>query len=109
MNKTDYFYTHLAAIVVNLAVILILFATRGYIPPQVPLLYGNPTGERQIVNKNFLSLPLLIAAVIVVINLAITHNIKDKFLKQTLAVLSLSTTLLAAITVLKILFLVGNI
>ncbi len=78
-------------------------------PPLAPLFYGRPVGEAQLTN----SLGLLIAPgtsfLITVLNLFLSLWTKDDFLKKLLAVSTIVISVLTAITVTKIILLVGFI
>lgn len=99
-----YLYASLVLIVFTLAVILI---ARNFLPPVVPLLYGRPEGAGQLVN----SLGLLIAPaatfVIALINIILSGIIKQVFIQKVLIISTFLISVLTAITVLKIVFLVG--
>lgn len=80
----------------------------GKIPPVVPLFYGLPVSEDQLVKAPFLILPSLIALLIVFLNSLLTFFLKDDFLKKVLVIASLGASFFAIITTFKIIFLVGN-
>jgi hypothetical protein len=93
-----------------LAITAFLFILlRNKLPPEIPLYYGKPPGAKQIANKNFLVLPLLLSALLVAINYAIASLLRDKYLQTILAALSILLSLIATIAVIKIIFLVGNL
>ncbi len=80
----------------------------GNLPPVVPLLYGLPKGEDQLVPKIALIVPLLIAQVITVINMVLVKHTKDHFSQRALVYLVVAVNSLAIITVVKIVLLVGS-
>jgi hypothetical protein len=95
--------------VINVAVIgFILLIRKNHLPPVVPLYYGLPEGESQIVPVVNLTFPSIIALVIIAINTLITSLLKDDFLKKTLIIASLAATFFSVITIIKIAFLVGS-
>jgi hypothetical protein len=86
---------------------LVVIALKGLLPPEVPLFYGKPTGEEQLVPTLGLLIAPGVSLLIVIINTIFVGLIKDLFLKKTLIVSSLFVSLLTTITVFKIVFLVG--
>jgi hypothetical protein len=101
---------HPAAIclVANLLTGLIILLLQSRIPPSVPLFYGLPQGEEQLVQNTFLILPPLIALVIVGVNIFLGKVTKDKFLQKVLTGLTILCSALSSVTVIKILLLVGS-
>lgn len=94
---------------VNLALILAIILVRPFLPPVVPLLYGKPVGEMQLVNSIWLIIPSLVSIVISLINFLLNkYFVKDNFHKKILSYTSLFINILVAITVVKIIFLVGS-
>jgi len=94
--------------VVNLLFILAVLIFQNNLPPQVPLFYGLAEGEEQLVPKFLLTIPNLVALVIILINVGLTFLNHDLFLKKILIVAAIAATFLASITALKIFFLVGS-
>ena len=90
-----------------LIMVLVLVLLRK-LPPVVPLFYGLPVSEDQLVKTPFLILPSLIALLLIFLNSLLTFLLKDDFLKKVLIVASLGISFFAVITTLKIIFLVGN-
>lgn len=93
-------------------VLIILTATAvgltfNNLPPVVPLLFGLPTGMEQLVKTPFLFAAPGSALIITILNTVIAVYLKDEYLKKILAVSSLFISLLSAITVVKIILLVG--
>lgn len=100
----------LGSLIFNTVIITLVLLFLHRLPPQVPLFYGAPSGEDQLANNILLILPNSLAAVFNLINillLKITNS--DNFLKKTITGIGIITTALATITVIKIIFLVGNI
>ena len=94
---------------VSLALIsaLLIFLFKGNLPPQVPLFYGLPVGEAQLTGYwGFLIAPGA-SLLITIVNIFISTLIADTFYKRVLIVSSFFVSILVAITVLKIIFLVG--
>lgn len=92
----------------NLAVIILVLSLQSKLPPVVPLFYGLPTGEEQLVPKMFLITPLLIAIAITIANIFILKITKEAFIQKVFVGLTLAVTLLAIITTVKIFFLVAS-
>ena len=99
---------YLSAGLINLLAILFVFVFSQNIPPEVPLLYGLPRGEEQLVPKFFLILPTAAALIIVILAALTSIKIKDLFVKQIFLGTSIVITTLAIMTVVKIINLVGS-
>jgi len=97
------------SLVINAATIVVVFALKKFLPPQVPLLYGLAEGEGQLVNTSSLVLPSLISTIIVLVNTAISLVISDDYLQKALVVTALASSIIASIAVLEVIFLVGNL
>lgn len=93
--------------VVNLLTLALVLGLRSFLPPVVPLFYGNVLGEAQLANSVFLIIPPLGSILVMGINLSLAYITKDVFLKKLLVVSSLFITLLTTITVVRIILLVG--
>ena len=91
-----------------LGIVLILLIKKNHLPPEVPLYYGLPEGEAQIVPSINLIIPSIFSLGIISINTLITSLLKDDFLKKTLVIASLATTFFSVITIIKITFLIGS-
>lgn len=92
----------------NLAIAVFYLFVRNYLPPEVPLLYGLPYGEDQLVKKDLLLIPLSISTVILILNCLLIKITKDNFSQKALLYLIIATSLLGIVTVVKIAFLVGG-
>lgn len=96
------------SIAINLVVILFVLIAKNFLPPVVPLFYGKAVGEQQLIASLGLTIPPLVSLLITAINFSINRwFIKDLFLKNALLIASVFTSILSAITVLRIIFLVG--
>lgn len=93
----------------NLFIIGIVFILGSSLPPVVPLFYGKPYGVEQLARQHFLALPPILAIIVCIINASISKIQKDEFLRKVLLGGSIAATLFSLITVIKIIFLVGNI
>lgn len=106
---------------INLSVALFLAVIYFRLPPKLPLFYSRPSGEEQLVNSLYIFLPSLSSIVFSIINLLVGKFLADDwyknipatkrrehtlFLLRILASFSLLATILASITVIRIVFLV---
>lgn len=91
-----------------LAIVSSLFAT-FILPPEVPLLFGLPQTEEQIVPSFLVSLPNAVALIITFLNALLAIYLDDAYLKRVLSFVSLAITILSLIATSKIIFLVGSI
>ncbi len=98
----------IGSLILNLVIAVLVLVLRGMLPPVVPLFYGLPTGEEQLVSNYFLTIPSLIALFLTTINAFITKFFKDTFTHKVLIGLTVAITLLASITTIKIFFLVAS-
>jgi hypothetical protein len=94
--------------VINFATIIFTLFVQGKLPPQVPLFYGLPLGENQLVKPIFLLIPSLLSCVIISANLFLARLIKDDFVKKAFAVTGLASAIFTGITTFKIIFLIGS-
>lgn len=94
-----------------LSVFVVVIALVAYfiLPPEIPLFYGFPQSQQQIIGSKILFLPAFIAATFTTLNAYLSIYVENAYLKKVLAFISLLISLLAAITIFKIVFLVGNI
>lgn len=91
----------------NLAVVIVIFAVKRFMPPVVPLFYGLPYGQSQLTEYSGLLIVPAACFAISVLNIVIALKLNDLFYKKALVVSSAVITLLGAITVGKIIALVG--
>jgi hypothetical protein len=109
MKELEYKRQFLAVILVNIVGLVVLQFLGPNLPPEAPLLYANAAGEEQLIETRYLGLPFVICLLVCLINLVLVPSLEDKFLKQVLLGVSFVVSILALITVTKIVFLVGNI
>lgn len=95
----------ITAVSVNIIIILIILLLQGFFPPQVPLLYGLPEGEAQLVSSLSLTIPSLISLLIIVINVFISYLLKEEFFKKVLILAAVGLTVFSATTTIKIVML----
>ena len=98
---------YLVAIIINILVVVALAIIKDYLPPLVPLFYGLPVSEAELTNKIGLFIAPGISLLITLLNFLISFWVKDDFQKKILAISTIVVSLLTAITVFKIVFLVG--
>ncbi len=96
------------AFAVNAILIILIFIFKTHLPPQIPLYYGLARGEQQLAENIYLSIPSLASSLILIANLVLAYFIKDEFIQKTLVISALAGSLLATITVTKIIFVVGS-
>jgi hypothetical protein len=96
-----------ASWIINILIILFSLLSLNRLPPQVPVFYGFPQGEAQLTPALGILIPPVSSLVFIFINLLLINTIKDDFIKKTLVIAGLATSIFASITVLKIIFLVG--
>lgn len=92
---------------INVGVAGLILLLQHRLPPQIPLFYGNPAGEEQLVGRIWLILPPIVSVLITAINSAGCILIKDSYLQKVLIGTTIAVTTLSTITIAKILFLVG--
>ncbi|MEK7498033.1 MAG: hypothetical protein AAB656_03890 [Patescibacteria group bacterium] len=96
------------ALGVNFVVLLLVIVLQNNLPPVVPLYYGLPTGEEELAKKIFLTVPSLVSILIILVNVVFMKRAKDSFLPKVLLGLIIGSTILGAITTIKIILLVGS-
>lgn len=101
-------YIPIFFIVLNLVIIGIIYLIRDHIPPQIPLYYGRPQGEEQLADQMSLIVPPAIVVLLSAINTILINAVKHEFLKKVLVGIIVVTTLLSAVTVVKVITLVGS-
>jgi hypothetical protein len=95
-------------LIINIFVILFVFAESGHIPPVVPLFYGEPQGDEQLAQRTFLAIPALVSSLFIFVDFFIIKLSKDEFVKNIFLGVIITTTALSIISVFKIFFLVGS-
>jgi len=100
----NYIYLSFA---VNIITALSILIFRSFLPPVVPLFYGRPIGQFQLVSSLGLLIAPIVAFLITLVNLYIARQTHDNFLKRILIISSFFVSFLIAITVFRIIFLVG--
>ncbi len=96
------------ALVISLITIAVAVVGQRFLPPMLPLFYGQPEGEGQLASSLTLVIPGIMSLLLLVINSGLSLWIKDDFLKKALILTSLVVSVFALIATLKIIFLVGS-
>lgn len=106
-KKITYFNYFLVASTLSIIVAIGILAVRNYLPPVIPLFYGKPVGPEELASKDFLFIVPVISAAISIVNIIISKSESNDFIKKILAATSLVVSFMAAVTVTKIILLVG--
>lgn len=76
------------------------------LPPQIPLYYSNPRGEAQLANNYLLPLPLILSLIFFSLNSLLANSLENlPFLRQALILGGATSSILALVTVIRIIFL----
>lgn len=97
-----------ASFLIGLATLLSALLAQRFLPPQIPLFYGQPEGEAQLAPSLALFLPGAFSLLLLAVNVGLSGLIKDAFIKKSLVIASLVVSIFAGIATLKIIFLVGG-
>lgn len=97
-----------ASIFINIFMVAIILLIQKWLPPQIPLFYGKPSGEEQLASSLALTLPSIVSLLILLINVSLAVVLKDEFLRKTLILTTIAVTFFSVITTIKIIFLVGS-
>lgn len=98
-----------ASLIINFLIILFSLLIQKRLPPQIPILYGLPQGEVQLLPPIGILIPSVSSLIFVLLNLFLINIIKNEFIKKTLVIAGFLIAVFASITVVKIIFLVGQI
>jgi hypothetical protein len=96
-----------SALIINVVVAAVVLLLRGYIPPVVPLFYGLPIGAKQLVPTLLILAAPGTGILIILLNLFLSTWVKETFTKKVLIISAFFASILLAITVIKIILLVG--
>lgn len=108
-KEEKFYYPWRINLLLILAGIFVLLWKRNFLPGRVPLFYSRPWGEEQLVPQTYLFLlPLLSAAVLIISRQLgqIFFKKEEKFLAWAINSFALLFTVLASITLIKIIFLI---
>ncbi len=103
----DFYNYFLAAGALSVLSIVGTLIIRSFLPPLIPLFYGKPEGAEQLAPAWFILIIPGVSILITATNLFVNKSVEDKFIKKVLAITSLVISLMATITVVKIITLVG--
>ncbi|KKS96192.1 MAG: hypothetical protein UV71_C0001G0066 [Microgenomates group bacterium GW2011_GWC1_43_13] len=106
-NKLAYRNYFLTAIVINIGILLLLILFKSFLPPRAPLFYGRPMGEAQLTSTFGLLIAPGVSLMMTLLNLFLSLWAKDSFIKRLLAISAIVVSVLTAITITKIVSLVG--
>jgi hypothetical protein len=95
------------SILLNVAIAVTIFSTKDFLPPIVPLFYGLPGGINQLSSYVYLFIIPSIGLFIVILNILIARFCHDLFVKKALIIAGFFVSALGAITIIKIISLVG--
>lgn len=99
----------MTTIVISLITIIFGLVSQIALPPQIPLFFGLPQTKSQLASSILIILPSLISIFISLTNIFISIKVHDVYLKKVLAFSAVTVSVMAAITTLKIIFLVSSI
>ena len=105
-NPKDWSVSILAVSTLTLfGITLFLLLSFRSLPPQIPLFYTKPWGEEQLAAPAFLFLPSLISLIFLSLNWILSSWLKNPFITKILLLGAVLASLLASITITRILFL----
>ncbi|MCL4387031.1 hypothetical protein M1307_01380, partial [Patescibacteria group bacterium] len=96
------------SLVLNSLNLLLVLIFQKNLPPQVPLFYGATESEEQLTSSLGLLIPSIFSYFLIFFNILISTSLQNRFLQKILTITSFTISLLSAITVVKIIFLVGS-
>ena len=98
----------LSLVLINIAIITLVYNLTYYLPPEIPLYYGAAEGVDQLASSNMLILPGFISLLIILTNLTLSVLINSDFIKKALILGAVVATFFSTITIIKIFFLIGS-
>lgn len=108
-SKVPFSKQIILCLIINLVMILLTTLSIIALPPEIPLLYGLPEGEEQLVKNWAITMPNLAALIIMFTNSIFAIYTKDEYIKKIIVLAGFTVSFFAIITVIKIFFLVGGI
>jgi hypothetical protein len=84
-----------------------ILSIKSFLPPLIPLFYGKPSGAEQLAPTWFFFIIPGVSLLIAGVNLLVNTLAGDEVVKKILAVGTLVISIMAAVTVAKIILLVG--
>lgn len=95
--------------VVNVTMILTVFLFSRYLPPEVPLFFGKPSGASQLVSSSSLVIPPLLVIGLTAMCTGISQLLKDEFIDNMIVGILTVVTLLSTLAIVNIYHLVAVI
>lgn len=92
------FYSTLSSLLFSVLLILVFWKK---LPAQIPIFYSRPWGEEQLGEPVYLLLPAVLGLIFLIFNLLISKN-SSAFVKQIMLIGAASASLLASITIVRI-------
>ena len=99
----------LSLLAINLTLAILVLFLKSLLPPQIPLFFGLPRGENQLSTPSLLTIPLIIATLLSLVNTLFLKIIHVDFFQKILIGTNITITILAIISVFKIISLVGHL
>lgn len=96
-----------AAFILNSFNLIAVLLLQKNLPPQIPLFYGFAQSEQQLTSSFGLLIPGIYSISVVIANAIFSIFLINDFLKKILSITSFTISLLSAITVIKIVGLIG--
>ena len=100
---------YVGSFLLNFLLISATILSKNSLPPEVPLFYGLPEGEKQVVKWWFLVIPSIAAISFTAINLLICKRSKDNLIKKLSTYILIPINFFSFIAIIKIIILVGRI
>lgn len=106
-EEVPYKFSVYASFTTALLLGIAILTLQNFLPPIIPLFYGKPTGTGELTSLyGFLIAPLT-SLLVTIVNLGFSFVFKDEFTKKILVLSALFVSILLAVTVIKIILLVG--
>lgn len=102
VGNVAYFKSMIIMLFINVLVIVLIIVFRKKLPPQVPIFYGLPRGEVQLAPPISLVYPLVLSSLFLVVNSIFASLSKSQFSKKVFVVGGVFISILALITVIRI-------
>jgi hypothetical protein len=97
----------IASLILGFVSIAVFFVIKSFLPPEVPVFYGKPVGEDQLVPNIFLLVIPAVSILISMVNIIVSKRSDDDLIKKILAISSLIAAFMAIVTTVKVILLVG--
>jgi hypothetical protein len=97
----------IAGVILNALSATVILILKSDLPPVVPLLYGRPVGSGQLVPTLGLLIAPCVCLLITIINALLSFLTKEDFIKKIFILSGFAISVLSAITIVKIVLLVG--